>query len=83
MAEPDGTLWFTRAERFPGFEPLTWLAKVLTGFYVLLVVLAVPIYITTNLAMMVVVVVFYTIVFGAIVYVKSDIRPIEPPSEDT
>jgi hypothetical protein len=81
MAESKQELWFTRAETFPGFRPLTWQAKVLIGFYVFLVVLAIPIYVTTNLVMMVVVVAFYTIVFGGVVYVKSDIRPPEPPPE--
>ena len=81
MAETDDKRWFTRSETFPGIRVLAWQGKVAFWLYVFLVVVAVAIYIGSNLGLMVFVVAFYTAVFLGLVLVKSDIRPPEPPSD--
>ena len=81
MAETDDKRWFTRSETFPGIRVLTWQGKVAFWLYVFLVVVAVAIYIGSNLGLMAFVVAFYTAVFLGLVLVKSDIRPPEPPSD--
>ena len=82
MAETDDKRWFTRSETFPGLRILTWQGKVAFSLYAFLVVVAIAIYVGSNLGLMVFVVAFYTAVFFGIVLVKSDIRPPEPPSHD-
>jgi hypothetical protein len=74
MAETSPTepqLWFGKKEGGLGFGPVSREGRVATVLYVLLVVVAVFTY--SQLALTAFVIAFYTVVFGSIVIVKSDI----------
>jgi hypothetical protein len=74
MAETPQTeppIWFGKKEGGLGFGPLTRQGRVVTVLYVLLVVVAVFTY--SQLALTAFVVGFYTVAFGSIVIVKSDL----------
>jgi hypothetical protein len=64
-------LWFGKREGALGFGPITRQGRVATVLYVLLVVVAIFTY--SQLALTALVVVFYTVAFGSIVIVKSDL----------
>jgi len=68
-AEPRA--WFGKKESGLGFGPTTRQGRVITVLYVLLVVVAVFTY--SQLALTAFVVAFYTVAFGSVVIVKSDI----------
>jgi hypothetical protein len=74
---PDPSHWFGRKEGGPGFAPLTWQGRAATFLYVFLVVVAVVTY--SALTVTVFVILFYTVVFGAVLVVKSDLMKGWPP----
>jgi hypothetical protein len=63
--------WFGKKESGLGFGPVSRQGRVVTVLYVLLVVVAVFTY--SQLALTAFVVAFYTVAFGSIVIVKSDL----------
>jgi hypothetical protein len=74
MAETPPTepqVWFGKKEGRLGFGPVSRQGRVITVLYVLLVVVAVFTY--SQLALTAFVVAFYTVAFGSIVIVKSDL----------
>jgi hypothetical protein len=74
MAETPPTeqrIWFGKKESGLGFGPVSRQGRVVTVLYVLLVVVAVFTY--SQLALTAFVVAFYTVAFGSIVIVKSDL----------
>lgn len=74
MAETPPTepqVWFGKKEGGLGFGPVSRQGRVITVLYVLLVVVAVFTY--SQLALTAFVVAFYTVGFGSIVIVKSDL----------
>jgi hypothetical protein len=74
MAETPPTepqVWFGKKEGGLGFGPVSRQGRVITVLYVLLVVVAVFTY--SQLALTAFVVAFYTVAFGSIVIVKSDL----------
>jgi hypothetical protein len=68
-AEPQ--VWFAKKEGGLGFGPVTRQGRVVSVLYVLLVVVAVFTY--SQLALTAFVVAFYTVAFGSVVIVKSDL----------
>jgi hypothetical protein len=68
-AEPQ--LWFGKKEGTLGFGPVARQGRIVTVLYVLLVVVAIFTY--SQLALTAFVVGFYTVAFGSIVIVKSDL----------
>jgi hypothetical protein len=64
-------LWFGKKESGLGFGPVSRQGRVITVLYVLLVVVAVFTY--SQLALTAFVVAFYTVAFGCLVIVKSDL----------
>jgi hypothetical protein len=74
MAEappPEPGHWFGKKEGALGFGPITRQGRVVTALYVLLVVVAIFTY--SQLALTAFVVAFYTVAFGCVVIVKSDL----------
>jgi hypothetical protein len=71
MPQPERQLWFGKKEGGLGFGPITREGRVVTIAYVLLVIVAVFTY--SQLALTAFVVAFYTVTFGSIIIVKSDI----------
>lgn len=69
QAEP--RLWFGKKNGGLGFGPLTWQGRAATFLYVFLVIVAVFVY--SQLTLTLIVVAFYTIVFGCAVMLKSDL----------
>jgi hypothetical protein len=69
--------WFGKKEGGLGFGPLTWQGRAVTALYVFLVVVAIFVY--SEITLTVLVVVFYTIVFGFVVMLKSDVLKHWPP----
>jgi hypothetical protein len=69
--EPETGHWFGKKEGALGFGPITREGRVVTVLYVLLVVVAVFTY--SQLALTAFVVGFYTVAFGCVVIVKSDL----------
>ena len=70
-------LWFGKKEGALGFGPLTWQGRAATTLYVFLVVVAVFTYSQVTLTALVAV--FYTITFGCVVMLKSDLLKHWPP----
>ncbi len=70
-------LWFGRKEVGLGFGPLTWQGRAAVTLYVFLLVVAVFTY--SQLALTAFVVLFYTVAFGFVVAVKSDLLKNWPP----
>jgi hypothetical protein len=70
-------LWFGKKDGGLGFGPLTWQGRAATFLYVVLVILAVFVY--SEISLTVLVVVFYTIVFGCVLMLKSDLLEHWPP----
>jgi len=68
---PEPQLWFGKKEGALGFGPITRQGRVVTVLYVLLVVVAIFTY--SQLALTAFVVAFYTVAFGSLVIVKSDL----------
>jgi hypothetical protein len=64
-------LWFGKKDGRLGFGPVARQGRVVTVLYVLLVIVAVFTY--SQLALTAFVVAFYTVAFGCIVIVKSDL----------
>jgi hypothetical protein len=71
VPQKEPQLWFARKEGGLGFGPITRQGRVVTIFYVLLVVLAIFTY--SQLALTAFVALFYTVVFFFVVVAKSDI----------
>ncbi len=71
VPRPEPQMWFGKKEGWLGFGPITRQGRVVTVLYVLLVVVAIFTY--SQLALTAFVVVFYTVVFGSVVIVKSDL----------
>ena len=72
--------WFGRKENGRGFAILTWQGRAATFLYAFLVVVAVLIY--STLGLLVVVVLFYTVVYVFVVALKSDFLQDWPPGRD-
>jgi hypothetical protein len=70
-------LWFARKDTGLGFGPVLWQGRAATYLYVLLVLVAVVTY--SRLALTAFVIVFYTVVYGCVVIVKSDLLKEWPP----
>jgi len=70
-------LWFGKKQGGLGFGPLTWQGRAVTFLYVVLVIFAIFVY--SEVSLTVLVVVFYTVVFGCIVMFKSDALKHWPP----
>jgi hypothetical protein len=77
VAQREPELWFGKKDGGLGFGPLTWQGRAVTLLYVFLVVVAVFTY--SQLVLTAVVVVFYTVAFGFVVVVKSDLMKHWPP----
>jgi hypothetical protein len=71
VPRPEPQLWFGKKEGGIGFGPITRQGRVVTVLYVLLVVVAIFTY--SQLALTAFVIVFYTVAFGCVVIVKSDL----------
>ncbi len=71
VPRPEPQMWFGKKEGWLGFGPITRQGRVVTVLYVLLVVVAIFTY--SQLALTAFVVAFYTVVFGSVVIVKSDL----------
>ena len=71
VPRPEPQLWFGKKEGWLGFGPITRQGRVVTVLYVLLVVVAIFTY--SQLALTAFVMVFYTVAFGSMVIVKSDL----------
>ena len=71
VPRPEPQLWFGKKEGGLGFGPITRQGRVVTVAYVLLVVVAIFTY--SQLALTAFVVAFYTVAFGSIIIVKSDL----------
>lgn len=71
VPRPEPQMWFGKKEGWFGFGPITRQGRVVTVLYVLLVVVAIFTY--SQLALTAFVVAFYTVVFGSVVIVKSDL----------
>jgi hypothetical protein len=71
VSRPEPQLWFGKKEGGLGFGPITRQGRVITVAYILLVVVAIFTY--SQLALTAFVVGFYTVTFGSIVIVKSDL----------
>lgn len=71
MPRQEPQLWFGKKEGGLGIGPLTWQGRAVTVLYVFLVLLAVITY--SQLSLTAFVVIFYTVVFGLVVAVKSDL----------
>lgn len=69
--------WFGRKHGGLGFGPLTWQGRAATFLYVFLVLVAIFVY--SDVSLTVLVVVFYTIAFGFVVMLKSDVLKHWPP----
>ena len=69
--ERESQLWFGKKEGGLGFGPITREGRIATVLYVLLSVVAVFTY--SQLALTVLVVLFYTLVFGCVIVAKSEI----------
>jgi hypothetical protein len=71
VPRPEPELGFGKKEGGIGFGPITRQGRVVTVLYVLLVVVAIFTY--SQLALTAFVIVFYTVAFGCVVIVKSDL----------
>ena len=71
MAPREPVLWFGRKEGGRGFGPRTWQGRAAVFLYVFLVLVAIVTY--SDLSLTAFVVVFYSVVFGFLVMVKSDL----------
>jgi len=69
--------WFGKTAGRLGYGPLTWQGRAATFLYVFLVLVAIVTY--SQLALTALVVVFYTVVFGFLVALKSDLLKNWPP----
>ena len=70
-------LWFAKKDSGLGIGPLTWQGRAATFLYVFLVLVALLTY--PGLAVTAFVVLFYTVVFGFVLVVKSDVLKDWPP----
>lgn len=77
VRRPEPQLWFGRKEGGLGFGPLTWQGRAATFLYLFLVIVAVLTYSQVTLTALVVV--FYTVTFGFVVLLKSDLMRHWPP----
>ncbi len=77
--DPDGTadLWFRRRRGGLGIAPVGWQGRATTFLYLFLVLVALVTY--SELAVTAFVIVFYTVVFGFVLVVKSDLLEHWPP----
>jgi hypothetical protein len=72
MTESGSQLWFKRTTTGIGIRPVSFPGRALTAFWALLCVLAFVTYSTMVLTFFVII--FYTVVFGFIVIMKSDLK---------
>ena len=70
-------MWFGKKHGGLGFGPLNWQGKAATFLYVFLVLVAVFVY--SQLGVTFFVIGVYTVVFGLVVAIKSDIMQGWPP----
>jgi len=80
MAEEDqspDSPWFGKTESRLGFGPLNWQGRAATFLYVFLVVVAIFVY--SQLGVTIFVIAFYSVVFGLLVAIKSDLMKGWPP----
>jgi|APCry1669189534_1035231.scaffolds.fasta_scaffold43156_2 fatty acid desaturase len=70
MTQQERDLWFAKKEG-GGIAFLTWQAKFATALYVVLILFAIVLY--SQISLIALVVVFYTIVYGCLLIFKSDI----------
>ena len=70
MAEQEKELWFAKKEG-GGIAFLTWHAKFATAIYVVLILFAIVLY--SQISLIALVVIFYTIVYGCLLIFKSNI----------
>jgi len=75
--ERQARLWFGKKPGGLGFGPLNWQGRAATFLYVFLVVVAVFLY--SQLGVTFFVIGFYTVVFGLVVAIKSDLMQGWPP----
>jgi hypothetical protein len=76
--DPDRRRWFGPTGSALGFGPLTWQGRVTLALYAFLVVVAVLLY--SSLGVTLLVIAFYTVVAGSVVIATSDLRDRWPPS---
>jgi hypothetical protein len=76
MAENGTQLWFEKTDSGIGVRPASFPGRAVTAFWALLCLLALVTY--STMTIMIFVIIFYTAVFGCIVFVKSDLRPEQP-----
>jgi|APCry1669190156_1035279.scaffolds.fasta_scaffold10620_3 hypothetical protein len=76
MAESGTQLWFEKTDSGIGVRPASFPGRAVTAFWILLCLLALVTY--STMTIMIFVIIFYTVVFGFIVFVKSDLRPPPP-----
>ena len=74
--QPTG-LWFGRRGEHDRFGPLTWQGRAATALYVFLLLVAVITY--SQLSLTALVVGFYSVAYGLVVVVKSDLLKDWPP----
>ena len=72
MTESGSQLWFKRTTTGIGIRQVSFPGRALTAFWALLCVLAFVTYSTMLLTIFVII--FYTVVFGFIVVMKSDLK---------
>ena len=75
--ERPARMWFGTKTGGLGFGPLNWQGRAATFLYVFLVVVAIFLY--SQIGVTFFVIGFYTVVFGLVVAIKSDIMKGWPP----
>jgi hypothetical protein len=69
--------WFGKSTNRLGFGPLNWQGRAATFLYVFLVIVAIFLY--SQLGLTIFVIAFYTVAFGLVVAMKSDLMKGWPP----
>jgi hypothetical protein len=77
VADEEPQLWFGKRDGRLRFGPLTWQGRAITFLYFFLVLVALVTY--SQLGLTLFVVGFYTVAFGFVVAVKSDLLKDWPP----
>ncbi len=72
-------MWFGKKPGGLGFGPLNWQGKAASFLYVFLVVVAIFVYSYSQIGVTFFVIGFYTVVFGLVVAIKSDVMQGWPP----
>jgi hypothetical protein len=79
--EQSSGLWFEKKDGGVGIAPVAWQGRFAIALYVVLVLLAVVIYSFSQVGLMILVVVIYSVIFGLVVVAKSDILKDQQPPE--